>query len=837
MSVLRCIPTFLAIILAIFSMSTRACSQEAAPKDFEFLVVGPAGEVVPQANVEIRSNQKTWDLLAGKQTRQGTYGVFVQTDNKGRLAFRLPKTELNYLNLSIEAKGYGLFWAGWSFSQKSEKLPTSYTANLDVGQSFGGIVLDPEGMPVAGAQVHPSIEYKKREGDLSQLGSGKSYKTDDQGKWRVDTVPGMETSLRVQVTHADFMPTRLTLPIGEYGLKFEEPPHKAMVLERGLTVTGAVTDQTDQPIPGAIVRAEIQNQTLEAHTDQAGRFALKNCQPGTFEIVVTAPTYAPDLKQIDIRDGLPDVDFKLEPGKTIRVLVTDKDGKPVPKSRIFFQHWRGDSHAVELGKMLTYTDDQGVWEWDSAPTDAIVADICPANGMQIPNQTLIGGQEYSFVSTPELKVVGRIVDAETGEPIQQFRVVPGTRWPGREQVFWQVHESFDGADGQFAYTESRLEGGLLMRIEAAGYAPLTSRDIAWNEEIVKLKYALKKAEDVSFRVLTPAGQPAKSAKVALAIAGSQVMLRNGQFTSQTYATQGTTDADGRVSFRPQARAFKLFVTHASGYGEVVVEPPQLLQEIQLQAWARVEGKLQIGVEVGSKVDLVLYSDSHHQSEELPNAMHQYSASTDEQGRFLFSRVLPGNVRIGREIITHRTQSGYRTGFSHAARLLVEAGQTHTVELGGAGIAIEGLLIAPQELSEPVDWNFTAIEIQQDIGLPPPLPFPEGMAEGDKGAWFQKWLTTPGGIDWRIASDLYQERSLNRGRFIGAVDEKGYFRIADLPPGNYTFSMELHRTGTGTHGDRDKMVGKLEFPFELPASSQAHQVVNLGSLQVKATESQ
>ncbi len=797
---------------------------------FELRVVGPKGEEVPHAIVEIRSKIKSWEFLAGEQTRVATYGVFAKTDERGRLAFKMPADSMDYLNLSIEARGYGLFWAAWSFAQKSEKLPDSYTAHLDAGQSVGGILVDADGKPVANAQVHPSIEYKKREGDLSQLGSGKSYKTDAEGKWRVDTIPVQETTVRVQITHPDFMTTALTLPTSEYGLTLDQAPYRTNSLERGLTVAGTVVDPNNAPIAGATVRAEIQNNLLEADTDNTGRFVLKNCQPGTIELVVTAPKFAPDLQTISLRESMPDIHFQLEPGKTIRVRVTNKDGQPIAKSRIFFQDWRGESHARELGKMLTYTNDQGVWEWDSAPADAIVADICPVNGMQIPNQTLLGGaEEYHFIATPQLKVTGRVVDAESESPITNFRVVPGIRWPGREEPFWQIHDSFDGADGTFTYSDSRLDGKLLMRIEASGYAPLVSRDIAWDEEAVLLKYPLRKATDIRFRVLSPDGTPAQGASVVLAIAGSQVMLHNGDFTSQTYANRSFTDAEGRVTFRPQANAFKLFVVDASGYGEVTVQPDQSLLELQLDAWGQVAGKLRVGQELGVDADLVLYCESRAEDDGLPNAMHQYSQRVDKNGDFTFARVLPGPARIGRQVITHRSQSGYRTTFSHAVPILVTAGETLDLQLGGSGAAIKGTLTAPANFKEPVDWKFALVEIDEVIGQPPPIPFPADIAANDKGHWFQKWLITPPGIEWKAATDLYQDRVTNRKHFAGKIEDTGHFQIDDVPPGNYELTLVLHQSGTGTHFDRNTIVGILNFPFQLPPFSQNNPIVDLGEL--------
>ena len=87
-----------------------------------------------------------------------------------------------------------------------EPIPSTFTAQLEAGWSVGGIIVDADGKPVEGVKVTPSIEFKKRPGDLSQLGVGTNLKTDAAGKWRFDSVPASMSEVYVGIDHPGFKP-------------------------------------------------------------------------------------------------------------------------------------------------------------------------------------------------------------------------------------------------------------------------------------------------------------------------------------------------------------------------------------------------------------------------------------------------------------------------------------------------------------------------------------------------------------------------------------------------------------------------------------------------------
>ncbi len=800
---------------------------------FELVVADAEGKPIPGAQVEVRSRPKPeWELLVGKFLRKARYGTFMRTDRQGRLRIKLPGAELSYLNCSIRAPGYGPFWAGWSFQEKTEVLPASYTAHLDAGQSVGGIVVDDQGQPVEGAKIHPSIEFKKRETDESQLGSGWSTKTDKEGRWRADCVPAALDRLSLSIVHPNFVPTMTVIATKKYRLQMDQTPHQTIILDRGVTLAGTVTDADGNPIKDAKVRAALMRDTREARTDAAGKYAIPGC-PKTAMVVVTttAKRFAPDQAEVDLRKDPQPLDFQLKPGNTIRVRVVDKDGKPENKARIFFRSWRKDNYGDGLDTVHQYTDENGVWEWKDAPEDAIIVDVCPVGKLQIGNQTLIAREEeYVFVSAQPLTIEGLVLDAESQEPLESFRVIPGLKWPGSTKPLWNRRDSFDGRGGKFHYIVNRMDATHLIRIEAPGYAPLVSRDVAVDEGNVKFQWKLKKAENIEIQVERPDGSPAVGADVAVGIEGAQLVIRNAQF-SNTYAQRVKVDKAGVLKLNPEAESFLLVILDQAGYAIVACEPTGTPESIRLTAWATIEGSLQVGSAAGKDVNLVYLPTDSLSLEGFPHISWDYYTTTDDAGNFRFAKVLPGKGMLSRQIRSHDTGNGYRTQWSHNEHVRTKPGETLVLKLGGNGRAVIGQALASDDIKEPLDWGFAVIVAQPVIGDPPSIPYPPNLDEDGKAAWYQAWVQTPLGKQWQELSRQHAERQNQRPRYVTAIGRDGKFRIEDVPPGKYEVELPVERRPAQRFG-RTSVIACWEGTFEIPKIDGQPDPLDLGELVVR-----
>src|ERR1700722_2869300 len=157
------------------------------------------------------------------------------------------------------------------------------------------------------------------------------------------------------------------------------------------------------------------------------------------------------------------------------------------------------------------------------------------------------------------------------------------------------------------------------------------------------------AKDVVVRVRTSDGRPAASAKFAVGVAASQILIKNGDIDDWSKnCTRGTTDAAGRFHFAPVDGTYWLVVTHSSGYAWLKSAGESPPTDIRLNPWARVEGTFRVGRKLQPNVPLRINVDGQELiSRKEPLIFTAHTQTTDGQGRFVFERVVPGEGRIGR----------------------------------------------------------------------------------------------------------------------------------------------------------------------------------------------
>ena len=434
-------------------------------KPFELKVVGPGGKPIAGAEVELRSNPSPTaeQIQKGKFLRRVPNVAFATTDADGVLLVNLPIT-LEYFAIFISIPGYGPYWTDWPSEGGPAEISTRFTVELEAAWSVGGIVVDSEGKPVGGAVVTHVIAPRKRPGDDRPVVSGAPAQAGAAGKWRFDSVPVSQREVTVEINAPGFMPLRRTLTRGEFGVERGRELIAKIVLKRGLTVTGKVTDEQGKAIPGALVRTKFTNDLREARTGSDGVYQLIGCPPRTAKIVVTAPGRATDRKELLIERGMKPVDFTMKPGGHVRIRVLDHEGKPVPKASVFLRSWRSGYSTFEFDRISQPADENGVWAWNEAPLDEFLADTCPAEGMQLTDQPFVARAEEHVVRLPvPLVLSGQVVDAETKALVKDFRVVWGIRNEDGH-ISWVRGESQVSHDGRYQVRPPRTYFAHLVRI-------------------------------------------------------------------------------------------------------------------------------------------------------------------------------------------------------------------------------------------------------------------------------------------------------------------------------------------------------------------------------------
>ncbi len=97
-------------------------------------------------------------------------------------------------------------------------------------------------------------------------------------------------------------------------------------------------------------------------------------------------------------------------------------------------------------------------------------------------------------------------------------------------------------------------------------------------------------KDVVVNVRTPDGRPAASAKVAVGVAESQILIKNGDIDDWSKnCTRGATDAAGHFHFAPVDGTYWLVVTHPTGFAWLKCTTELPAGEIRLNAWRGSRG--------------------------------------------------------------------------------------------------------------------------------------------------------------------------------------------------------------------------------------------------------
>jgi protocatechuate 3,4-dioxygenase beta subunit/5-hydroxyisourate hydrolase-like protein (transthyretin family) len=254
----------------------------------------------------------------------------------------------------------------WDDQRHPMNLPARKELHFEPGATIGGIVQDEAGHPIEGAtvNVHGPPTETDRPNSVFSLGT---LTTSAEGRWRLDVAPKDLAELWANVTHPHYF---------NDGMRVSRDLNSVVVLKKGLTVTGRVVDAAGRPVRGA--RALIGHNLLgsagppRARTIERGEFTLENCKAGPSIITVEAGGFSPQIQDVRVGEPTVPVEFQqVEPGSVLRVRVVDIQGEPIAAVRVTVKMWHGHRSI----QFRAETDQDGRFEWRSAPKDAVIYNI------------------------------------------------------------------------------------------------------------------------------------------------------------------------------------------------------------------------------------------------------------------------------------------------------------------------------------------------------------------------------------------------------------------------------------------------------------------------------
>lgn len=764
------------------------------------------------------------------------------TDARGIAVIRFPK-RVHLLRVWVSKRGHvPLFLQWWPEEQPDGHLiPDEYTVQMEKGTVIGGVVKNKDGEPISGATVEVESESSLKQ-ELSQrpvpsgwLAHGDeephpALKTDAQGRWTLDNVPaGDDVDVRIRLSHPDYIDD---LRWGEsqrdqlVTMEALRRQSAEIVMQRGVGVTGTVTDPDGNPVSNAVIiwgdgHFSFLRGSRTLLTDENGVYGLPRLQAGPMNVTVVAEGWAPDLKTVEIEPGMVPVDFNLKPGRKLRVRFVDEAGNPVPKTNVWLDRWRGaeslynnkPSHALET-KIPRLADEQGVYEWNWAPSDTVKYLFRKQGYAAAEVQLTADGSEHIQIMHPLLRIGGTARDVETGKPVEDYQVVPVHYF---RPDFLSVNrpDAVDAEEGEFAieFRRGDIEHGI--RIEAMGYRTYTAGPWKIGDPAVTLDVALEPAAPVQGTVVDPQGQPVVGAGVYLATYTQQLELHNlVDDMDDNFVVE--SDREGRFAFPAQCEPYAIIAIHDFGYAERRCDVDEQPGQFNLQRWARVEGRVfQDGRAVAGQE--VTIRPQWPRLPPLPWVSEHFWATTDSDGAFVFERVPPVNVCVGARLTVWR-ESKLRS--SQFVPLDLRPAETKSIDLNGSGATVTGRVVVDGPVPSQIDLNYSLnYLLALRDGVEPPAALAETGFDWRDG-WSRAFTDS---IEGRAYLESLHHHFVKLGR-------DGSFRISGVPAGDYELAFKLYEPPEG--GCLIQPIATHRLRFEV-TDAHLQSGVDLGNVAVKA----
>jgi peroxiredoxin len=588
---------------------------------------------------------------------------------------------------------------------------------------------------------------------------------------------------------------------------------------------------------------------------------------------------------------------KIEPAYTLAGVVKLTDGKPLPeKTRVMLGREKAwDNQQVEA-------DEQGRFRFEGVPAEGVSlnvrvkdyrlseknASIDPLNTMAligtivgdkkdlvvelepggrrermdgsqvaIRNEPLRGAEKVGAV-VEGIKVTGKVTDAETGEAIKEFSVVEGRIGPLPEMVDWMRTRKTEGKDGEFTLTFQVPRGARMMApaavmIQAAGYLPAKSEKIVGE---ANLTFALKKGVGPSGVVLKPDGTPAARVRVYMTDMRNGVYVDGDKFAVREQSYTGTqaknADEDGKFSFEPSVDAYSIIVVDDAGFAEVKMPELKAGQEIRLQPYGRVEGKLMIGKKPGAEETINLsIAEPHYASypRSFPALSFYAHAKTDADGNFVFERVPPVRVNVYHSPKARDSRTGIIPQ-AQEIKLALAPGKTEKITLGGFGRPVIGKFVVTGYEGK-INWRSDVYSLEaqpkKPASMPDPIAAGREFSEKFRAAKSDEEkakLRADHEAQQKVANEELRKFYASgagwkyfteQTRFALVFAQDGSFRVEDVPGGNYKLRLDLREGGEGPSRYSAPQIARYENDFSIPgeAGERSDEPFDLGVIEIGA----
>lgn len=704
------------------------------------VVDGSSGH--PVSNAEIRVAQ--YFDMAQEQ----------RTDHDGLCGIDLTEIFPGQIAVFVSKSGFVPVRVVWELSPQSP-LPAEYVLRLEKGTAIGGQVRDEEGQPIAGAIVLLMLWDRGRTENGANVAVSimeAAVTTDAEGRWHFDEAPVSVADLRYRLKHPDF--------VEEFRFSKAEIPEEQfrersaiLVMKEGIRVEGIVTDQAGRPVADAELltgKDRVCSGSKPSYrTDAAGRFSFVHAPESRVSLTVKSAGHAPALAEFPVMAGMAPLRIVVEPGRSLRVRVVDATGAALAATYIFADTWRRHRSL----EWHTKTGADGRFTWDCAPPDEVLFDFLKTgcrNARRVPLTASDG--EQIVVLLKSLSLSGSVREAQTGRPVEAFRLISGYAF-ANQRICWRWEHAVPFSGGHFEAPFKQERQGdrkWFLRVEAEGYLPAVS-EIDESREALTLDFALEPGPAAAARVLTPDGAPAANATLAVVL-GTSASLDGDKLDAGRGNLVFCSAADGAFSFPAQEPPYAIVAVHSAGCAIATATQFAENPMIRLEGW----GRLEIVSDGAASLDEPIPFRLHYPELPRDDRMPWVTIRTQPKrigNRIVFEKLVPGRVLVAR--------CGQAVHESIETR--IKPSETITLDfdrgVGADGETLPGMVAVKvvDEQGSPVE-GATVVAESYSIKGPPGTSISMGMSESPP----RKRVTNRLGV----AAMSYPQNTRVRDREIG-----------------------------------------------------------------------